>query len=255
MLNVSEGVSLFGAAVIAGAMNSVAGGGSFITFPVLVMTGIPSIVANATSTVAVWPGTVASVGAYRADIRRERRLLPGLVLVSVIGGLLGAFVLLRTPQRTFDRILPWLLLVATLIFTFGARMAAWLRGRPHDDKIPAHVGVVSWLLQLVIATYAGYFGAGVGFLMLAMLSLAGMSDIHAMNGVKTVLGATANLVAIVAFIWAGKVVWPQALLMAAGSILGGYGGAYYARRVDPAAIRALVIFIGAAMTCYFFLRA
>ncbi len=255
MLNVTDGISLFGAAVVAGAMNSVAGGGSFITFPTLVMTGIPSIVANATSTVAVWPGTIASVGAYRDDIRRERKLLPGLLAVSVIGGLLGAFVLLRTPQRTFDRLLPWLLLVATLIFTFGARMAAWIRGQPHGDGSAAHAGVVSWLLQLVIATYAGYFGAGVGFLMLAMLSLAGMSDIHAMNGIKTVLGATANLVAIVAFIWAGKVLWPQALLMAVGSIMGGYGGAHYARKVNPAVIRALVIFIGVGMTCYFFWRA
>ena len=255
MIDVWQGGSLFGAAVIAGAMNSVAGGGSFITFPALVMTGIPSIVANATSTVAVWPGTVASVGAYRDDIRRQRRLLPGLLVVSVTGGLLGAFVLLRTPQATFDRILPWLLLVATLIFAFGARMAAWIRGRPHDDGTQARAGAVSWLLQLVIATYAGYFGAGAGFLMLAMLSLAGMSDIHAMNGVKTLLGATANVVAIVAFIWAGKIVWPQALLMAAGSTMGGYGGAYYARKVNPTVIRALVIFIGAAMTLYFFWRA
>jgi uncharacterized membrane protein YfcA len=254
MIDVWQGVSLFGAAVVAGAMNSVAGGGSFITFPALVMTGIPSIAANATSTVAVWPGTVASVGAYRDDIRRERRLLPGLLVVSVIGGLLGAVILLRTPQSTFDRILPWLLLSATLIFAFGARMAGWIRGRPHADGTPAEAGVFIWLLQLVIATYAGYFGAGTGFLMLAMLSLAGMSDIHAMNGVKTLLGATANVVAIAAFIWAGKIVWPQALLMAAGSTMGGYGGAHYARKVNPAVIRALVIFIGAAMTLYFFWR-
>ena len=140
MIDAWQGVSLFGAAVAAGAINSVAGGGSFFTFPALVLTGMPSIAANATSTVAVWPGTVASVGAYREDIRRERRLLPGLLAVSIIGGLLGAFVLLRTPQPTFDRILPWLLLVATLIFAFGARLARRLGARPTTDGSPARIG-------------------------------------------------------------------------------------------------------------------
>jgi len=253
-MEIAHSVPLFGAAVAAGVINSVAGGGSFFTFPALVLTGMPSIAANATSTMAVWPGTVASVGAYRDDIRRERRLLPGLVTVSVIGGFLGAFILLKTPQATFDRILPWLLLVATLIFACGQRIATWLRGRPHPAGTPAHAGALSWLLQLSIATYAGYFGGGAGLLMLAMLSLAGMTDIHAMNGIKTLLGSTANLIAIVAFIVAGKIVWPQALLMAVGSTLGGYGGAYFARKVNPAWIRGAVIFVGAAMTAYFFWR-
>jgi uncharacterized protein len=250
-----ENLSLLGTALAAGAINAVAGGGSFFTFPALVMTGMPSIAANATSTVAVWPGTVASVGAYREDIRRHRHLLPGLVGVSILGGLLGAVVLLWTPQATFDHILPWLLLGATLIFTFGARLVTWLRGHPHPAGQPARTGVVTWLIQLLIATYAGYFGGGAGLLMLAMLSLAGMTDIHAMNGIKTVLAATANLVAIAAFIWAGKIVWPQALLMAVGATVGGYGGAYFARKVKPARIRVVVIAAGSAMTLYFFLRA
>ncbi|MFI5356912.1 MAG: sulfite exporter TauE/SafE family protein [Opitutales bacterium] len=254
MIDTLQGASLFGAAVAAGAINSVAGGGSFLTFPALVLTGMPSIAANATSTVAVWPGTVASVGAYREDIRRERRLLPGLLAVSIIGGLLGAFVLLRTPQPTFDRILPWLLLIATLIFAFGARLARRLGARPAADGSPARIGPAGWLLQLVIATYAGYFGGGAGLLMLAMLSLAGLTDIHAMNGIKTLLGSTANLLAIIAFIWAGKIFWPQALLMAVGSTAGGYAGARFARRVNPAVIRTLVIVVGAAMTAYFFVR-
>jgi len=250
-----HGFLLFDAALAAGVINSVAGGGSFFTFPALVMTGMPSILANATSTVAVWPGTVASVGAYRKDILRERRLVPGLVAVSAIGGLLGAVVLLRTPQPVFDRILPWLLLSATLIFVFGAKVTAWIRGRPHGDGTPAKIGVLGWSIQLLIASYAGYFGGGAGLLMLAMLSLVGMSEIHAMNGVKTLLGSTANLIAIFAFIWAGKVIWPQALVMAGGSMVGGYGGAYFARKVNPKLIRSLVIFVGAAMTAYFFWRA
>ena len=144
-MNFLQALPLFGTAVAAGAINSVAGGGSFFTFPALVMTGMPSILANATSTVAVWPGSVASVGAYRDDIRSERRLLPGLVAVSVLGGLLGSYVLLHTPQQIFDVILPWLLLVATLIFIFGSRLTAWLLGRPHESGSPARVGVAVWL--------------------------------------------------------------------------------------------------------------
>ena len=204
---------------------------------------------------AVWPGSVASVGAYRDDIRRERHLLPGLVAVSVLGGLLGSYVLLHTPQHIFDVILPWLLLVATLIFIFGSRLTAWLHVRPHETGSPARVGVAVCLAQLCIATYAGYFGGGAGLVMLAMLSLAGMTDMHAMNGIKTLLASTANLVAIVVFIAASKVVWPQALLMAVGATLGGYVGATLARRVNPKYIRWLVILVGATMTLYFFRRA
>jgi uncharacterized protein len=254
-MELTHSLPLFGAALAAGAINSVAGGGSFLTFPALVMTGMPSIAANATSTVAVWPGSVASVGAYRDDIRKNRALLPGLVTVSVLGGLIGSFVLLGTPQRIFDLILPWLLLTATLIFMFGAKLTAWLRGRPHPAGAPARVSWLSWGVQLFIATYAGYFGGGAGLLMLAMLSLAGMTDIHAMNGIKTLLGATANLIAIFVFIWAGKIVWPQALLMAVGATAGGYAGAYFARQVNPKYIRWLVIAVGFGMTGYFFTRA
>jgi hypothetical protein len=253
-MDITHSLPLFGAALAAGAINSVAGGGSFFTFPALVMTGMPSITANATSTVAVWPGSVASVGAYRDDIRRHRALLPGLVTVSVLGGLIGSFVLLGTPQRIFDLILPWLLLTATTIFVFGARLTTWLRGRPHPAGAPAHAGLLTWGIQLFIATYAGYFGGGAGLLMLAMLSLAGMTDIHAMNGIKTLLASTANLVAIGVFIWAGRIVWPQALLMAVGATAGGYAGAYFARKVNAKYIRWLVIATGLIMSAYFFRR-
>lgn len=253
-MNVLHGALLFGSSLAAGAVNSVAGGGSFFTFPALIFTGMPSIAANATSTMAVWPGTVASVGAYREDIRRERRHLPGLLGVSVLGGLLGAIILLKTPQATFDRVLPWLMLVATLIFAFGARIVSWLRPRTQTGAASARVNLVSWLIQLVIATYGGYFGGGAGMLMLAMLSLAGMTDIHAMNGIKTLLASTMNLIALIAFVTAGLVAWPQAMLMMAGSIMGGYGGAYVARKSDPKIIRAFVLCFGAVMTAYFFWR-
>jgi uncharacterized membrane protein YfcA len=253
-MTASQIALLFGSSLAAGAVNSVAGGGSFLTFPALVFTGVPSIAANATSTMAVWPGSVASVGAYRDDIRRERRILPGLLAVSLIGGLLGAFVLLRTPQRTFDRLLPWLLLTATLIFAFGGQVSRWLRAHAVRTGRASAVAILTWAIQLIIATYGGYFGAGIGILMLAMLSFAGMTDIHAMNGIKTVLGTALNAMALLAFIWARLIVWPQALLMMTGAIVGGFGGAYLARRASPRVIRALVIGIGAAMTVYFFAR-
>lgn len=250
-MTVGEGVLLFGSAVAAGAINSVAGGGSFFTFPALIFTGLPSIAANATSTMAVWPGSVASMSAYRDDIRRERRHLPGLLAVSLLGGLLGAGVLLRTPQPVFDRVLPWLMLFATLVFAFGNKVVAWVTGhRPAGVRVNA----VSWLLQLAIATYGGYFGGGMGLLMLAMLNLAGLTDIHAMNGIKTLLAVVLNGVALAAFVWAGLVAWPQASVMIVGAVLGGYGGAVGAKQVDPRIIRGIVIASGLALTVWFFWR-
>lgn len=248
----ADAVPLFASAVAGGAINSVAGGGSFFTFPALVFTGMPSIAANATSTMAVWPGSLASVVAYRDDVRAARRHLPGLLAMSLAGGLVGAFVLLRTPQPVFDRLLPWLLLFATAVFAFGGRFTAWLKRR---EQAGARVGAVSWLLQFFIATYGGYFGGGMGLMMLAMLTLAGLTDIHEMNGIKTVLASALNAIALVAFIWAGLVQWPQASVMIVGAVVGGYGGARLAKRVDPAVVRGAVIAVGLLLTAWFFWRA
>lgn len=250
----TQGLLLFGASLAAGIINSVAGGGSFFTLPALIFVGIPSVAANATSTVAVWPGTVASVGAYREDVYRERQRLPWLLGISIVGGLIGAIILLRTPQADFDRVLPWLLLVATAIFAFGAPLTRWLRAQDGASGSTARIGFWSGLTQFVIAVYGGYFGGGAGMLMLAMLGLSGMTDIHAMNGIKTLLSATLNLVAIVAFIFAGLIAWPQAGVMVTGAIAGGYGGAYFARKMDPAVVRIFVIVVGVGMTICFFLR-
>jgi uncharacterized membrane protein YfcA len=172
--------------------------------------------------------------------------------MSLAGGLLGAFVLLRTPQPVFDRLLPWLLLFATAVFAFGGRFTAWLKRR---EQAGARIGAVSWLLQLLIATYGGYFGGGMGLMMLAMLTLAGLTDIHEMNGIKTVLASALNAIALVAFIWAGLVQWPQASVMVVGAVLGGYGGARLAKRVDPAVVRGAVIAVGLLLTAWFFWRA
>ncbi|HVW22602.1 MAG TPA: sulfite exporter TauE/SafE family protein [Opitutaceae bacterium] len=246
---------LLGTSAGAGVINAVAGGGSFFTFPALIFCGLPSIGANATSTIALWPGTVASVGAYRDDIRRVRRLLPGLLAISVVGGLLGALILVHTPQSTFDRILPWLMLAATGLFACGSRLARWMTSRqPPAEAGEARMGLPGYAAQLLIATYAGYFGGGASMLMLALLSLIGMSDIHAMNGVKTLLSATQNLIALIVFILHGLIAWPAALIMMGGAIAGGYGGARAAKRTDPRRIRAVVIAVGLALSLWFFLR-
>jgi uncharacterized membrane protein YfcA len=245
---------LVGSSVAAGVINAVAGGGSFFTFPALIFSGLPSIQANATSTMALWPGTMASVTAYRDDIRRERRLLPRLMAMSVVGGLIGAIILVHTPQATFDWLLPWLLLIATLSFAFGGKLSEWLRRRNRAAREGARIDIASCAVQFVIAVYAGYFGGGASMLMLAMLSLAGMTEIHPMNGIKTLLSGTQNLIALGVFIHRGIIFWPQALLMMGGAVAGGYGGAFWARTADPRLVRGIVIGVGIAMTGYFFVR-
>jgi len=246
---------LFVAAVLAGAMNSVAGGGSFISFPTLLFTGVPPIPANATSTVALWPGSVASIGAYGKKLPRGARLLVPLTLSSLTGGLLGALILLHTPQATFMRLVPFLFLVATLLFTFGKRLAEWLGGQVKMSGPPSWPAVGgAALVQLFIAVYGGFFGGGIGILMLAMLAMIRMEDIHSMNALKSLLAAAINGAAVVTFIVAGAVFWPQALLMIVGAIVGGFGGASLAQRLDPRLVRGFVIVVGFSMTAYFLWR-
>jgi len=255
-VSLTQAAFLFGAAFLAGVLNSAVGGGSFISFPALLFTAMPPISANATNTAALWPGTVASASAYRRVFSGEvRKLLPPLVLASLLGGLLGASILLRTPAATFMRLVPWLLLVATLLFVSSGKVSAWIRERSvrltGSTWLATAGGVV---LQLVIAVYIGFFGAGVGILVLTMLAVMGVQNIHAMNGMRTLLVSVANAAAIVAFVAAKAVVWPQALLMLVGAALGGYGGAHYAQKMDPKRMRHFVIFAGFAMSLYFFIR-
>lgn len=254
-MSVAQAALLFAVALVAGALNSVAGGGSFLSFPTLIFTGVPAIQANATNTVALWPGAVASAGAYRKELTGQRASLLLLGGVSVVGGVAGAILLLHTPKGTFTRLIPFLLLFATLLFAFGRQIAAALRTRmdaTHDNPRRLRVGVV--LLQLVISVYGGFFGGGIGILMLASLALIGMENLHAMNAVKTVLASCINGVAVVTFIIAGAVFWPQALVMIVGSVTGGYGGASVARKLPPAGIRWFVIAVGLGMSVVFFIQ-
>jgi uncharacterized protein len=247
-----DAILLFPAAVIAGAINSVAGGGSFFTFPALLFTGVPAIPANATSTIAVWPGSLASAMAYRRKLPLRAAVLVPLLVASVIGGLSGAGLLLRTPQGTFLRVIPFLFLAATLLFAFGRRIFKFTASLQdaEDRPPPLLVGVVA-LLQFFTSVYGGFFGGGMGILMLAFLTLLPLGDIHSTNAVKTVLATAVNGVAIVAFIAARVIYWPQGTLMLLGAILGGYAGARYAQRVNPAWIRAVVVFFGLAMSFIF----
>jgi uncharacterized membrane protein YfcA len=246
---------LFVAAALAGMLNSVAGGGSFVSFPALIFTGVQPIPANATSTVALWPGAVAALAAYRKRLPRTVRVLAVLSLASLVGGTLGAVLLLHTPQATFMHLVSYLFGVATLLFAFGKRLTEKIHrfikaGGP--PSWPAMGGVT--VLQLAIAVYGGFFGGGIGILMLALLEIMRMEDIHAMNGVKSLLAAAINGAAVVTFIVARAVVWPQASLMIVGGILGGYGGAHLAQRVSTRVVRGFVIAVGSFMTLYFLWR-
>lgn len=247
---------LFFSAVLGGTLNAVAGGGSFFVFPTLIFTGVPPIPANATNTVALWPAAIASAGAYRREIAGQKRgFLLLLIGTSLIGGVLGALLLLGTSQSTFVRLLPYLLLVATLLFALSPMITKRLRVRTSEKASltgPTLIGLA--VAQFVIAIYGGYFGGGIGILMLATLAMMGMEDIHAMNGVKSILTAGINGAAMITFILRGAVFWPQALLMMAGAILGGYGGAYYARKIDQKWIRIFVMVVGFALTIYFFVK-
>jgi len=259
-------LALFVAATVAGALNSVAGGGSFITFPTLILTGMLSKNANATNTVALWPGTLASIGAYRKELTAQRHVLLSFSAISILGGLLGAILLLNTPPATFDKLIPFLLLFATLLFTFGGQIGRWIRmrfqgssqdtvgsaavkGSPSRSRIIIVAG-----FQFATAVYGGFFGGGIGIVMLALLSVLEIGTIHEMNALKVLLASCINGVAVIAFALAGIVVWPQALLMLTGAVLGGYAGAYYARQLDPLLVRRFVILVGFSMTLYFFLR-
>ena len=252
--SVIGGLLLFGAAAVGGAINSVAGGGSFVAFPALLFAGVPAVPANATNTVALWPGSVASAIAYRSELRQVRRKLLPLGVAALIGGLAGALLLLRTSDTLFVRLIPGLLLFATLVFSFGARIGKWLAGNPDADA-PSRTSIpLAFVAQLLISVYGGYFGGGMGIMMLAVLSVLGMRDIHEMNGVKNVLATLINGVAVVSFIVAGAVDWPPAVVMIAGGIAGGYVGARIARRVTPIVVRRIVLGIAWSMTAYFFLK-
>ncbi len=244
----------FGAACVAGAINSVAGGGTLLTFPTLIWLGLPSINANATSTVAIWPGTVGTIWGYRAEMRTSSPRMLALVAPSVVGGILGALLLNYTPPAVFDALVPFLILFATLLFIVQEPIQRRLKiSNPESHKSTSWL-VGAMLFQLFVALYGGYFGAGIGILMLAALSVMGFTDIHQMNALKALLGASINGVAAIYFIWARMVYWPEFVVMVIGAIIGGYGGAVIARRIGGVAVRRIVIVVGLSMAASMFIK-
>ena len=238
------------AAALGAAMNAVAGAGTLVTFPALIALGIPPITANATSTVALWPGTMSSLWGYRAELRGARRWAIAFAIPSLVGGLAGALLLLRTPERRFAEIAPWLILGATLLFMVKGPLLEWLlRSAParalHAADGSLHPPALPFLFyQFGVGVYGGYFGAGAGILMLAALGLMGLTNIHQMNGLKNWGGGMMNLVAVVIFAVSGIVNWPVAIAMAAGATVGGLGGSLLAQRVGQAWVRRVIVVIG-----------
>lgn len=244
-MSLTHVIIMFAAAFIAGAINSIAGGGTLITFPALIWLGLDPKVANATSTVALWPGLLGGLWGYRREMENSRQYLVRLGLISVLGGAAGTALLIATPSVTFARLVPYLILFATVLFTAQEPVSRWLKLQPKGGEPPrAGWWVGAMILQFAAAVYGAYFGAGNGILMLAVLGLIGLSDIHRANGVKTFLAISLNSVAVIGFSASRLVDWPPALLMAAGAIAGGYFGASAARRVGRVTVRRAVVLIG-----------
>ena len=242
---------IFIAGVIAGAINAIAGGGTLISFPALLWLGRDPIIANATNAVAMWPGSLAGAIGFRRELATVRRWLLLLVVPSCLGGALGGWLLLRTPSSTFERIVPFLILGATLLLALQEVITRRL-GVVQASGTP-HV-VFAFVFQFFVAMYGGYFGAGMGILMLAALGLIGLTDLHQMNGLKNVLAVCINGVAAIYFALSNAVAWNDVAILAAGTILGGFLGARLARRLGRTFVRRAVVVIGLAMTVVLFLR-
>jgi uncharacterized protein len=240
------------AGFLAGALNAVAGGGTFLSLPALIYTGVPPVAANATATLVALPGYLGSAWGFRHDLRAEGRLgLRPILVVSVLGSLVGAGLLLVTSDKVFSGLVPWLLVVATLLFGIGPRIIATIRAQGRGDAGP----ILSALVILAVATYGGYFNGGLGIMLLAAFGLLGYADMHNMNGLKNVLSALLSLTSAAAFILAGLIAWQAALPMALAAGAGGYLGAHYSRKItNTAYLRAFVITVGAVMSALFFLR-
>jgi hypothetical protein len=247
-------VAAFAAAFVAGAINSVAGGGTLLTFPVLLTLGLPPVIANSTNTVGIWPGAIGSILGFRREVAALDRRLFWLMLPAFTGALLGAVALRDAPQRIFEQVVPLLILFATLLFIVQAKMK---RASPEQaSALPFTLGrlPLAATLQFGVAVYGGYFGAGMSIMALAVLGFLGMSDMLAMSATTSLLGVAINGAAGLVFICAGLVSWPYALAMAAGSLAGGYGAAGIARKIGKTALRYFVIVVGLSMSVVMFIR-
>jgi len=252
----------FAVALAAGVINALAAGGTLATFPTLIWLGLDSVTANATSTVALWPFNIGAALGYRRETLQLEPKMFYLIIPGALGGFVGAMLLRLTPVATFDRLVPYLILFATLLFMLNGPIQKLLHsGHPAPSSATsknAHDSA-KWFLyalgyQVIVGLYGGYFGAGIGIMMLAAFAILGMADIHQMNALKNILGGSVNAVAAIYFIAHRMVYWPYVGIMAAGSIAGGFAGAHLARRIGRAMVRKIVIAVGFVMAISLFLK-
>lgn len=239
------------AAFCAGAMNSVAGGGTFLSFPALLAAGVPPVAANASNSVALWPASLSGAWAYRTELARYKRYLIPMGIMSFVGGIGGGLLLLSTKDATFSKLIPWLLLFATVLFAFSGKISVLLRGA-HAAK-PSN-SASSLAGQAVVSVYGGFFGAGMGILMLASLAMAGHDDVHEINAIKNLLSAVIYSVTVLTFVIAGAVSWPHTLVMLATATLGGYWGASIARKIPAIWLRRFIITVGFTLSVFYFYK-
>ena len=263
-LTLMQALLLFIAGVLSGGLNALAGGGGFITLPALIFSGISPILANTSGTIAVWPGIVGSMVAYRKNLKTEKHPLILYFILVLLGSTLGAFLLLFSTNKFFMNILPFLLLFATVIFTFGKSITSRIMNLRNQMFVSGKIKVsenktlvpkpIIYFLLFLIAIYGGYFGGGMGMMTLAVLALIGMDDIHEMNALKTLIVLIINGIGALIFIFEGKVAWPQCLVMMLGCLLGGYFAGYFVQRIDAKIVRRMIIAVAVSMTVYFFYR-
>jgi len=247
-------LSLFTAGFLGGILNSIAGGGSFITFPALLFFGVPPISANATNTFASCAGYLSGAFAFRKDLYAHKGELPLILLISLAGGIAGAWLLLQTPESIFRDIIPWLLLFATLLFIFGGKLNSTLNQFASYHQHASIIGrLLLVLLLLGICIYGGFFNAGLGIIVLSYLALAGYSNINTMNGLKLLVSSAISLIAIVLFIYSGVIAWQEGMSVLLGTLVGGYVAAHVSRKLSQKHIRSFIITVSCVITFYFFI--
>ena len=243
------------AAFVAGALNAVAGGGSFLTLPALVFTGVPPVVANATGTVALLPGYAAGAWGFKEDMQAPPGLsMKSIIVLSLIGGSIGAALLLVTPDHLFRKVVPWLLLAATAMFAFGPQLRQWASRGNQSGQSSSASSIKAGVGMMVVAIYGGYFNGGLGILLLALFGLLGQTQLNAMNGMKNLVSALLTAIAVAIYAAGGVVLWEQALIMMIAATAGGYGGARVARKIPANWLRWGIVLTGLVMAGLFFWR-
>ena len=250
-----ETTFLFIAGLIGGILNAVAGGGSFITFPALLSVGISPIIANATNTFASCAGYISGTLAFKKELVQYQSELAKLIIISLLGGISGAWILLQIAENQFREAIPWLLLFATILFIFGTKINNQIRNRFAKHKHSQRIGIyLSLFILLAVCTYGGFFNAGLGVVILSYFAVMGYTDINAMNGLKLLISSIVSLIAVIIFIFDGLIAWQQGLMVLIGSIIGSYVASHWSRRVSKTKIRYFVILLSCVVTAYYFYK-